>query len=236
MTPTPHNQAIKGDIAETVLMPGDPLRAKYIAETYLDGARMFNQVRGMFGFTGTYKGKRVSVMGSGMGIPSITLYSYELYHFYDVENIIRVGTAGSLTPGLKIKDIAIAQAACTDSAFAAQFVLPGTFAPIAGYGLLEKAVSIAKQKGIKYQVGNVISTDTFYDDNTDALKLWRKMGVIAVEMEAAGLYMNAARAGKNALCILTISDEIFEGVETSSEERQTGFTNMMEIALETAVS
>ena len=236
MTPTPHNQAIKGDIAETVLMPGDPLRAKFIAETFLKDPVQFNQVRGMFGFTGTYRGKRVSVMGSGMGIPSITLYTYELYNFYDVENIIRIGTAGSLSPSLKIKDIAIAQAACTDSGFAAQFCLPGTFAPIASYDLLEKAVSISKQRGIKYQVGNVLSTDIFYDDNKDALALWRKMGVIAVEMEAAGLYMNAARAGKNALCILTISDEIFESVETSSEERQTGFTNMMEIALETAMS
>ena len=236
MTPTPHNQAIKGDIAETVLMPGDPLRAKFIAETFLENAVQFNQVRGMLGFTGTYKGERVSVMGSGMGIPSISLYSYELYNFYGVENIIRVGTAGSLSPSLKIKDIAIAQAACTDSGYAAQFGLPGTFAPIASYGLLEKAADIAKRLGFKCQVGNVLSTDTFYDDNKGALALWRKMGVIAVEMEAAGLYMNAARAGKNALCILTISDEIFENIETSPEERQTSFTNMMEIALETAAA
>jgi len=236
MTPTPHNLAKKGDIAETVLMPGDPLRAKFIAETFLENAALFNQVRGMFGFTGQYKGKRVSVMGSGMGIPSISLYTYELYNFYDVENIIRIGTAGSLSPKLKIKDIAIAQAACTDSGYAAQFGLPGTYAPIASYSLLEKAAAIAKQKDVKYLVGNVLSTDTFYDDNKDALTLWRKMGVIAVEMEAAGLYMNAARAGRNALCILTISDEIFESKETSPEERQTGFTNMMEIALETAVS
>jgi len=176
------------------------------------------------------------VMGSGMGIPSITLYTYELYHFYDVDNIIRVGTAGSLTPDLKVKDVVIAQAACTDSGFAAQFGLPGTFAPIASYHLLEKAVETAKQKGIPYKVGNVVSTDIFYHDNKDALVLWKKMGVIAVEMESAGLYMNAARAGKNALCVLTISDEIFEGVETTPEERQTGFTSMMEIALETAVS
>jgi len=232
--PTPHNQAQKGDIAGTVLMPGDPLRAKFIAETYLENAVLFNNVRGMYGFTGTYKGKPVSVMGSGMGIPSVALYSYELYHFYDVSNIIRVGSAGSLSPNLKIKDIAIAQAACTDSAYAAQFGLPGTFAPIAGFSLLEKAAAIAKRSGVRYQVGSVLSTDSFYHDNKNALALWRDMGVIAVEMESAGLYMNAARAGRNALCILTISDEIFEGMETTPEERQTGFSNMIEIALETA--
>ena len=236
MTPTPHNQALKGDIAETVLMPGDPLRARFIAEAYLDSAVQFNQVRGMFGFTGTYKGKRVSVMGSGMGIPSISLYSYELFNFYDAENIIRVGTAGSLSPGLKIKDIVIAQGACTDSRYAEQFGLPGTFAPLASYNLLEKAAAAAKQTGVKYRIGNVLSSDIFYNDNKGALALWRKMGVIAVEMEAAGLYINAARAGKNALCILTISDEIFENIETSPEERQTGFVKMMEIALETAVN
>jgi len=236
MTPTPHNHAKKGDIAETVLMPGDPLRAKFIAETYLENAVQFNQVRGMFGFTGFYKGKRLSVMGSGMGIPSITLYSYELYNFYGVDNIMRIGTAGSLSPSLKIKDIVIAQAACTDSNFAAQFNLPGTFAPAASYSLLEKAVCAAKQNGANYQVGSVVSTDIFYHDNNDALALWKKMGVLAVEMECAGLYMNAARAGKNALCILTISDEIFENIQTSPEERQTGFTNMMEIALETAIN
>jgi purine-nucleoside phosphorylase len=236
MTPTPHNQAKKGDIAETVLMPGDPLRAKFIAETFLTSAEQFNQVRGMFGFTGFYKGKRVSVMGSGMGIPSITLYTYELYNFYDVNNIIRIGTAGSLSPDLKIKDICIAQAACTDSGFAAQFGLFGSYAPTASFSLLEKAVAAARQKGAGFQVGNVLSTDIFYHDNKDALALWRKMGVLAVEMEGAGLYMNAARAGRNALCILTISDEVFTGVETTPEERQTGFTSMMEIALETAVN
>ncbi|MDR1558750.1 MAG: purine-nucleoside phosphorylase [Clostridiales bacterium] len=236
MTPTPHNQAKKGDIAETVLMPGDPLRAKFIAETFLTDAAQFNQVRGMFGFTGLYKGKRVSVMGSGMGIPSITLYTYELYNFYGVNNIIRIGTAGSISRNLKVKDICIAQAACTDSGFAAQFGLLGSYAPTASFSLLEKAVAAARHKDVSFQVGNVLSTDIFYHDNKDALTLWSRMGVLAVEMESAGLYMNAARAGKNALCILTISDEVFEGIETTSEERQTGFTKMMEIALETAVN
>jgi len=235
MKPSPHNDAHVGDIAETVLMPGDPLRAKFIAETFLDSAVLFNQVRGMYGYTGMYKGKRVSVMGSGMGIPSITLYTYELYHFFNVENIIRIGTAGSMASDLKVKDIVIAQGSCTDSNFAAQFGLPGYFAPIASYGLLEKAVSVAKGKGVHYRVGNVLSTDIFYHDNENALRLWTKMGVIAVEMESAGLYMNAARAGKNALCILTISDEVFERVEATAQERQTGFTDMMEIALETAL-
>ena len=236
MTPTPHNQAVKGDVAETVLMPGDPLRAKFIAETFLKDAVQFNSVRGMYGFTGFYNDKRVSVMGSGMGVPSIAIYSYELYHFYEVNNIIRIGTAGSLSSGLKIKDIVMAQAACTDSGYAAQYGLFGSYAPVASYGLLEKAIAAARQKNISFQVGNVLSSDIFYHDNKDALATWRKMGVIAVEMEAAGLYMNAARAGKNALCILTISDEVFEGIVTTPEERQTSFTNMMEIALETAVS
>ena len=236
MTPTPHNQAVKGDIAETVLMPGDPLRAKFIAETFLKDAVQFNSVRGMYGFTGFYNDKRVSVMGSGMGVPSIAIYSYELYHFYEVNNIIRIGTAGSLSSGLKIKDIVMAQAACTDSGYAAQYGLFGSYAPVASYCLLEKATAAARQKNISFQVGNVLSSDIFYHDNKDALATWRKMGVIAVEMEAAGLYMNAARAGKNALCILTISDEVFEGIVTTPEERQTSFTNMMEIALETAVN
>ena len=235
MTPTPHNQAMKGDIAETVLMPGDPLRAKFIAETFLNDAVQFNQVRGMLGFTGYYKGKRISVMGSGMGVPSITLYTYELYNFYDVNNVIRVGTAGSLSSSLKVKDIAIAQAACTDSGFGAQFGLFGSYAPVASYNLLENAVAAARNKGMSFQVGNVLTTDIFYHDNKEALAIWKKMGVIAVEMEAAGLYMNAVRAGKNALCILTISDEVFERIETTPEERQTGFTNMIEIALETAI-
>lgn len=230
--PTPHNAAKKGDIAKTVLMPGDPLRAKFIAETYLENPVCFNTVRNMFGYTGTYKGKEISVMGGGMGIPSIGIYSYELFHFYDVDNIIRIGSAGGLSNDIKVRDVVIAMGACTNSNYANQFKLPGTFAPIADYGLLSKAVEVAKEKGIKTVVGNVLSSDTFYDDNAEANDLWKKMNVLCVEMEAAGLYMNAARAGKKALCILTISDHIYTGEALPAEERQTTFREMMEIALE----
>lgn len=233
MIPTPHIEAKQGEIAETVLMPGDPLRAKFIAENFLENAVQYNGVRGMLGFTGLYKGKKVSVQGSGMGIPSIGIYSYELFNFYDVKNIIRVGTAGGIHPDLKIKDIVIAMGACTNSDYAKQYNISGSFAPVASYALLEKAVNSAKQKGVRFMVGNILSSDVFYNDDGDAMKNWRKMGVLAVEMESAGLYMNAARAGKNALCILTVSDCIFTGEATTSAERQTAFTDMMEIALET---
>ena len=231
--PTPHIEAKAGDFAKTVLMPGDPLRAKFIAETFLTDAKLINNVRGVQGYTGTYKGKRVSVMASGMGMPSIGIYSYDLFNFYDVENIIRVGTAGVIRPDLKVRDIVIGQGACTNSSYSRQFDLPGDFAPIASFELLQKAVKSAEDMGIKPVVGNLYSSDTFYDDSM-GLSKWQKMGVLAVEMEAAALYMNAARAGKNALAICTISDNPFTGEATTSEERQLNFTKMMEIALEIA--
>lgn len=234
MVPTPHIGAQKGEIAKTVLMPGDPLRAKFVAETFLDDIKQYNSIRGMLGFTGKYKGKEISVQGSGMGIPSMGIYSYELYKFYDVDNIIRIGTAGSLQMDLNIKDVVIAQGACTNSAYGTQYNLPGTFAPIASYELLEKAVSCAKQSGAKFKVGNVLSSDVFYGDSMEDTKAWIKMGILCVEMETAGLYMNAARLNKNALGIFTISDSIVKEEITTAEERQTSFTKMMEIALETA--
>ena len=232
-TPTPHISAKPGDFAETVLMPGDPLRSKFIAETFLEDAVLVNNVRGVQGYTGTYKGKRVSVMASGMGMPSIGIYSYELFNFYGVKNIIRVGTAGVIRPDLKVRDIVIGQGACTNSSFGNQFNLPGTYAPICSYELLRKAVDAAENMGVNAVVGNLYSSDCFYDDSM-RLSDWQKMGVLAVEMEAAALYMNAARAGKNALAICTISDNPFTGEETTAEERQMSFTKMMEIALEIA--
>ncbi len=234
-TPTPHISAKKGDFAKTVLMPGDPLRAKFIAETFLTDAVQVNSVRGINGYTGLYNGKKVSVMASGMGIPSIGIYSYELFHFYDVENIIRIGTAGSIHPDLKVRDVVFAMGACTDSNFADQFNLPGTFAPIASYELLRRAVKAADEIGnIHYKVGNVVTSDSFYTDR-ETTPAWQKMGALAVEMESAGLYMTAARAGKNALTICTISDSLVTGEATTAEERQSSFRDMMKIALETAV-
>lgn len=232
-TPTPHIAANQGDFAETVLMPGDPLRSKFIAETFLENPVLVNNTRGVQGYTGTYKGKRVSVMASGMGMPSMGIYSYELFNFYDVKNIIRVGTAGVIRPDLKVRDIVLGQGACTNSNYGKQFDLPGTFAPICSYELLKKAVDAAEGMGIKPVVGNLYSSDAFYDDSM-GLSKWQKMGVLAVEMEAAALYMNAARAGKNALAICTISDNPFTGEVTTAEERQMTFTKMMEIALEIA--
>lgn len=230
---TPHNSAAKGDIAKTVLMPGDPLRAKFIAENFLENAKCFNEVRGMLGFTGTYEGKEVSVMGHGMGIPSVAIYTYELFNFYDVDNIIRIGSAGSLQDDVKVMDIVIAQGSCTDSAFADQYKLPGTYAPIADYNLLEKAVNAARESDARFHVGNVIASDVFYRDMEDHDK-WRDMGVLCAEMESAALYMNAVKAKKHALAILTISDHIYLQEELSPEERQTGFKTMMEIALRVA--
>lgn len=232
--PTPHINAKAGEIAKTVLMPGDPLRAKFIAENYLEDVNCFNSVRNMLGFTGTYKGKRVSVMGSGMGMPSIGIYSYELFNFYDVDNIIRIGSAGGIADDIKLRDIVIAMGASTNSNYADQYNLPGTFAPIADFGLLRKAVETAEKLGIKTVVGNVLSSDRFYDDNKETNSLWKKMNVLCVEMEAAALYMNAARASKKALCILTISDHVFTGEALSAEDRQNTFRDMMEIALEIA--
>jgi len=234
MIPTPHIEAKKGEIAKTVLMPGDPLRAKFIAENFLEDAKLFNSVRGMLGFTGNYKGKPVSVMGSGMGIPSMGIYSYELFNFYDVENIIRIGTAGAMQPHVKVRDIVIAQGACTNSAFAEQYGLSGHFAPLADYGLLERCVQKARESSAVFHVGNVLTSDMFYgDNNKEASEKWCKLGVLCVEMEAAGLYMNAARAGKKALAIFTMSDSLVTGEATSSAERQSAFTDMMKIALET---
>lgn len=233
-TPTPHISAKKGDFAKTVLMPGDPLRAKFVAETYLEDPALINPVRGVNGYTGKYKGKAVSVMASGMGMPSIGIYSYELFNFYDVDNIIRIGTSGSIHKDLKIRDIAFGMGACTNSIYASQFELPGTYAPIASYELLRKGIEVAEgMEGVNYRVGNFLSSDTFYDDSEGTMK-WAKMGVLCVEMEAAALYMNAARAGKNALAICTISDSIITGEATTAEERQTSFNNMMKIALEIA--
>ena len=232
--PTPHIGAKDAEIAKTVLMPGDPLRAKFIADNYLEDVVCFNTIRNMLGFTGNYKGKRVSVMGSGMGMPSIGIYSYELFNSFDVDNIIRIGSAGGIAGDIKLRDIVIGMGASTNSRFADQYKLPGTFAPIADFGLLRKAVEAAEQLGIKAVVGNILSSDTFYDDNSSANALWRKMNVLCVEMEAAALYMNAARAGKKALCILTISDLVFTGEALSAEDRQNTFRDMMEIALELA--
>lgn len=235
MIPTPHiGVAEKGVIAETILLPGDPLRAKFIAENYLENPVQFNAVRNMFGYTGTYKGKAVSVMGTGMGMPSIGIYSYELIHFYGVKNLIRVGSCGSFQADIKVRDIVIGMAACTNSNYAVQYALPGTFAPAASWELLKKAVDVADQKGIAVKVGNILSSDIFYDDNPESWKQWAKMGVMAVEMEAAALYMNAARAGVNALCILTVSDSLVSHELVSAEARQNTFTQMMEIALELA--
>ena len=235
---TAHIGANPGDFAKTVLMPGDPLRAKYIAETYLENPRLVTSVRNMFGYTGTYKGKEISVMGAGMGMPSIGIYSYELFNFYDVDQIIRIGSAGALLDDMKLMDVVIGMGACTDSNYAYQYGLPGTFAPIADYELMNKAITVAKEQGTNVYVGNVLSSDVFYNGYQNVAgsvnDLWKSMGVTCVEMEAAALYMNAAKAGKKALCMLTISDHIYTGEALSAEDRQLGFQKMMEIALELA--
>ncbi len=232
---TPHIAAEKGAFAKTVLMPGDPLRAKFIAETFLENPVLVNNVRGVQGYTGTYQGVPVSVMASGMGIPSIGIYSYELYSFFGVENIIRIGSAGAISDKLELRDIVAGIASHTNSNFAAQYQLPGTFAPSADYTLLSTAVEAAKDLGLDLKVGPLLSADTFYDDDAEALHKWAKMGALAVEMESAGLYMNAARLNKRALALVTISDKPFTGEGTTPEERQNTFTQMMEIALATAV-
>lgn len=237
---TPHIVADKSAFGQTVLMPGDPLRSKFIAENFLTDPVLVNNVRGIQGYTGTYRGIRVSVMASGMGMPSMGIYSHELYNQFDVQNIIRIGSAGSIHPDIKVRDIVIGQGACTDSRWAAQFHLPGSFAPIASFEMLAHCVDICREVGANFRVGNVISSDYFYGDHDmvpeglDSVYAWGKMGVMAVEMEAAALYMNAARYGKNALAICTISDHILTGEGVNAEERQNSFTQMMEIALETA--
>ena len=229
--PTYHLLAKDGEYAKTVLMPGDPLRAKVIAETYFENFKEVNNIRGMLGYTGTYKGKPVSVQGSGMGIPSIGIYSYELFNFYGVENIIRVGSAGALNNKLALGDIVLGLGASTDSNYINSFKLPGSYSATASYGLIQKAQASADKLGINLIIGNILTSDKFYEDDPATLKSWGKMGLLAVEMEAAGLYINAARAGKNALCICTISDIVFTDQAMSAEDRQNSFTQMMEMAL-----
>lgn len=232
---TPHNTAKIGDIARTVIMPGDPLRAEYIAETYLDNVRKFNSVRNIYGYTGIYKDVELSVMASGMGMPSMGIYSYELFKFYDVDTIIRIGSAGTISDKVDLRDIVLAMGTCTDSNYAMQYHLPGLYAPIADFGLLHTAYEQAGLYGIWTEVGNVVSTDVFYNDNTEYNKSWSKMNVLAVEMESAALYMNAARLSKRALAMFTISDNLLNGGSLSVKERQEGFDDMIKLSLETAV-
>ena len=232
--PTPHNAAERGDIAKVVLMPGDPLRAQVVAERYLSDAKRVTAVRNMYGFTGTYQGKRVSVMGSGMGMPSMGIYSYELFHFYDVESIVRIGTAGGIAEEVQVRDVVLGQGACTDSNYAYQFGLPGSYAPIANFGMLRRAVDAAEELGATYHVGNLLTTDVFYNEG-EFTSAWAQMDVLATEMESAALYMNAARAHKKALSIMTISDHLVTGESLSADERQNSFTQMMEIALAVAL-
>ena len=222
--PTPHIGARDGEIAERVIMAGDPLRAKFMAETFLDSPVQYNAVRGMLGYTGTYKGKRVSVQGHGMGMPSIGIYTYELFNFYGVKRIIRTGSAGAYDADLELGDVVIGIGACTDSNYAAQYNLPGTFAPVADFAMARAAVEKAESMDIRYKAGNLLSSDVFYGDSADGWKAWQKMGVLAVEMEAAALYMNAARSGNEALCICTISDSLVHGTACSADQRQTSFT------------
>jgi purine-nucleoside phosphorylase len=232
--PTPHNTAQPGEIAKIVLMPGDPLRAKLIAEAFLEDITCFNTVRNMFGYTGSYKGKQLSVMGSGMGVPSMGIYSYELYTEYEVENIIRIGSIGGIAEHVLLRDIIIAMGASTTSNYASQYKLPGTFAPTADYELLKTAKDTADELGIFAHVGNVVTSDTFYCDDASANDAWKKMGILGVEMETAGLYMNAARLGKKALAFFTVSDLVYTQESLSAQERQESFEDMMKIALETA--
>ncbi len=237
---TPHINAEKGDFAKTVLMPGDPYRAEFIAKNFLGDAHLVNDVRAVRGYTGTYKGAPVSVMASGMGMPSIGIYSYELFNFFGVENIIRIGSAGSYNKNVRVRDIVIAEGACTDSNYAGQFGLPGTFAPIADFGILRKTVETAEKMGFRYHVGNILSSDRFYGDNSLPAAMrppecWAKMGVLCVEMEAAALFMNAAVAGKRAAAVFTISDSLITGEAITAGERQNSFTDMMKLALETTL-
>lgn len=232
---TPHINATPADFAKTVLMPGDPLRAKYIAENFLKDAKLVNNVRGIQGYTGTWKDVPVSVMASGMGMPSIGIYSYELYNFFGVENIMRIGSIGGMSERVKIRDIIIGMGACTNSNYAAQYNLQGTYAPIADYGMMKIAIEEAEKLGASYVVGNILSSDMFYNADPTVTEHWSKLGVLGVEMEAAALYMNAAYAGKRALAICTVSDHLLTGEATSAEERQNSFTEMMEVALNTAI-
>ena len=234
-THTPHINASPADFAKTVLMPGDPLRSKFIAETFLTDAVLVNNVRGIHGYTGKYKGERVSVMASGMGMPSIGIYSYELYNFFGVENIMRIGSAGAMNENVKVRDIIFGMGACTTSSYAVQYGLEGTYAPIASYDMIKVAIEEADKIGARYVVGNLLSSDIFYNANAEASKKWTAMGVLGVEMEAAALYMNAAYAKKRALAICTVSDHLLTGEALDSDARQNSFTEMMEIALNTAI-
>ena len=232
---TPHINAKVGDFAKTVLMPGDPLRAKFIAENFLERAVLVNNVRGIHGYTGEWHGERVSVMASGMGMPSIGIYSYELYNFFEVDNIMRIGSIGGMSERVKIRDIIIGMGACTNSSYAVQYKLQGTYAPIADYNMMRVAIEEAEKLGASYVVGNILSSDMFYNADPDVTAKWAKLGVLGVEMEAAALYMNAAYSGKNALAICTVSDHLLTGEATTAEERQNSFTEMMEVALNTAI-
>ncbi|REH74630.1 purine-nucleoside phosphorylase [Staphylococcus felis] len=232
MKTTPHIKPMNNvEIAETVLLPGDPLRAKFIAETYLEDVQQFNTVRNMFGYTGTYRGQKVSVMGSGMGIPSIGIYSYELIHTFGCKKLIRVGSCGAMQDDIQLYDVIIAQGASTDSNYVQQYRLPGHFTPIASYHLLEKAVDKAREKGVSYHVGNILSSDIFYNADSTATERWMRMGILGVEMESAALYMNAIYGGVEALGVFTVSDHLIHDQSTSPEERERAFTDMIEIAL-----
>lgn len=239
--PTPHINSVPEDFAKTVLMPGDPLRAHWIASTYLENPRLVNNTRGVQGYTGVFEGQRISVMASGMGMPSITIYANELFSAFGVENIVRIGSAGAMQKGICVRDIVLAQSASTDSQMAKDIHLPGAFAPTASFSLLRIAVEEAEKMGLCFHVGNILSSDHFYHDETDlrpeetTLARWSKMGVLAVEMEAAALYMTAARLGKRALAICTVSDHLITGAETSSTERETSFTDMVSLALHSAL-
>ena len=232
---TPHISASPEDFGKTVLLPGDPLRSKFIAENYLDNARLINNVRGVQGYTGTYKDVPVTVMASGMGMPSMGIYSYELFNVFGVENIIRIGSAGGIADNVKLRDIVIAMGCSTNSNYADQYNLPGRMAPLADFDMLEKSVNVCREKKFSYHVGNIITSDVFYNDDTEFNLKWKKMGILAVEMEAAALYYNAARAGKKALAICTVSDHVMRGESLPAIERQESFTDMMEVALEVAV-
>lgn len=231
---TPHIKPNGVEIAETILLPGDPLRAKFIAETFLEDYKCFNEVRGMLGYTGTYKGKKISVMGTGMGPASMGIYSWELINVFGVKNLIRIGTCGAMQKDIELYDVILGMGAATDSNYGHQFNLPGQFPLTASFGLLEKAKKIADDKGQKVHIGNILSSEIFYNADPTANQKWRDVGIMAVEMESVALYWNAIKAGVNALCILTVSDHLITGAQTTPEERQTAFTNMMEIALELA--
>lgn len=233
--PTPHIKAVPGNFGKTVLMPGDPLRSKFIAENFLEAAALVNNVRGIQGYTGKYKGIKVSVMASGMGMPSIGIYSHELFNIFGVDNIIRVGSAGAIQKNIHLRDLVIGMGACTNSNFPNQYGLPGSFAPMASFELLENAVECARARSLPFHVGSLLSSDTFYNDDENASLYWAKMGVMAVEMEAAALYCTAARSGKRALAICTVSDSIVTKESLDSEERQNSFTDMMEVALDIAL-